>query len=385
MNTINEYFLESGQKLHFVTANYDFEFEGIKISFQGMPYLKNELTDELYLSQCARVVVKEVVAGAKKERLDKVTITPPEDIVKKRFNYCNKFPFKYSALEYYFIPYLIREQNDGFLTPVYFHIDVLNKYNQHPDYKLELMSSSYGNLYYKDEWHISFGVNRNKSLVMWLGDIDKLPEKEKYYLLSENIDPEFEIHSEFYDAQICVQWAEGALESKVFKAREDLSDLFENKYGHKLFKLEGEISKVIADLQKPVFWENRHVSPVVEALNRIFVEALCEKSIKAIIIDKAPSIDIKGYKGLKLFSSLLSRVLLIDNADAIMCPFFVLYDYRVVLCHLQSDETVQEKMHTIYERLNIGIENRNNEVVYMTLFQAMEKSLDAIISHVNNG
>ncbi|BBF84526.1 hypothetical protein DLM_0886 [Aquitalea magnusonii] len=382
MKTTDEYFCENGTKLHFTTNVYQFEFEGIQISLEGIPHLKNEETNELYLPQCARVILKNVVDGAKTKGLSKITISPPDSLKSKRFSYCNNLPFKYSALEYYFIPGLIGSQNDGFLVPVYFNMDVLNKYTQHPDYDIKILSSTYGNLSCKDEWHISFGINRNKSILMWLGDIDSLPDKEKYYLVSENIEPEFEIHSEFYDAQICVEWAESALESKVFQAREKLSDLFENKFGYKLFKLEGEISRTIADLQKPVFWENRHVAPVVESLNRIFVEALCEKSIKEIILEKAPSADVKGLKGLKLFSTLLSSVFLLENSDELMCPFFVLYDYRIVMCHLQSEGTIEEKMDSIYNRMNICAENRHNEEIYMAIFQRLAQSLDSIINHI---
>ena len=385
MKSSDEYFNESGQKLHFTMSGCEFDFEGISVSFEDMPYLKDENTDESYLPECARVVVEQVIEGAKQQSLTEVKITPPEHLINQRFSFCNNFPFKYSALEYYFIPGLIREWNDGFLTPVYFNLEVLNKYSQHPDYDLKVMSSTYGSLYYKDQWHIVFGINRNKKIIMWLGDIDKLPDNEKYYLLSENITPDFEIHSEFYEAQICVKWAEGALENQVFKIREELSELVEEKYGYALFKLEGEISKVVADLQKPIFWENRHVSPVIESLNRVFVESLCEKSIKAIVREKCPNADIKGMRGLKLFSKLLTDVLEIDNADVLMCPFFVLYDYRIIMCHLQSDETSEKKMNTIFERLNIDVASQNNEIVYMTLFEVMNSSLTSIISSIKQG
>lgn len=382
---ISEYFTEDGQQLHFTTDNCEFEFDGVLVRFEKMPYLKNEKTNESYLPTYSEMVVERIVKYVKREGLSEFNpITPPNDLITKEFFYCEGFPFEYSALEYYFIPGLIREQNDGFLTPVYFNLEVLNKYTQHPDYDLKLMSSTYGSLCYKEDWSISFGVNRNNKVIMWLGDIDGLPDKEKYYLLSENTPPEFEIHSEFYNAQICVQWSEGAIENKVFENREQLSCLMQKKYGLKLFKLEGEISKVINDLQKPVFWENKHVAPVIESLNRIFVESLCEDNIRKIIIENHPGSEVKGMKGLKLFSKLLSDTLQIDNADALMCPFFVLYDYRVVMCHLQSDNTIQSKMESIFERLNINDKNKNNEGVYMAIFEAMSDSFNIIIANIKN-
>lgn len=380
MNTIDDYYDENGSKLRFTLEPISFSFEGVAISFNEMPYLINESTKEWYLPQACRVVTEMVVGGAKSYGKDEVTITPPKELLERRFSYCTDLPFSYSALEYYFIPGLAREFNEGFLTPVYFSIEVLNKYNQHPEYELSLMSSTYGSLRYKDEWHISFGVNRNKSVIMWLGDIHGLPTKEQYYLLSENIPPEFDVHSEFYEGQICVQWAQGALESKVFKLRENLSSLVEQKFGNKLFKLDGEISKVLADLQKPVFWEDKHVAPVIEALNRVFVESLCEKSIKDILANHPSKPSTKGLRGLKLFTKLLSDVFEIENSDELMCPFFVLYDYRIIMCHLQSENTVSERMKTIHERLKVASESKEHEAIYMALFESMQNSLESICS-----
>jgi hypothetical protein len=141
-------------------------------------------------------------------------------------------------------------------------------------YKLSILSSTYGEIRFKDKWHISFGVNDNKKVVMWLGDINELPENEQYYLLSENIDPQFNLHSEFYKAQIDVQYAEPSIENEAFQARNTMIELGEQLHQASFYKLEGEIARVIGNLQKPIFWEDKHVSPVVEALNRIFLSSI---------------------------------------------------------------------------------------------------------------
>ncbi len=387
MENIEEYFDDKKKKLHLVYSQTDlsekFVREGIDIILDGIPYLINEDTKATYLTPFGRMLIEILIDEAKSKKIRELKISPPEDFTEKRFCFCNDLPFKYSALEYFSIPGLTHKlSSDGFLAPVYFNIEVLNKYSQHPDYELHLMSSTYGKLCFKDEWSISFGVNRNKSVIMWLGDIDKLPQNEQFYLLSENTEPEYEVHSEFYEGQICVQWAEGALESKVFKLRENLSSLILEMFGSKLFKLDGEISNVLADLQKPIFWQEKHVAPVIEALNRIFVESLCEKNIKEIIKQESPELTIKGFRGLKLFTALLNDVLNIENSAEIMCPFFVLYDYRVVMCHLQSEETVTEKMDSIFNRLKISDSDKNHETVYMTIFESMKSSLNAIIDHI---
>ena len=385
MENIEEYFDDKGRKLHLVYGQLSKKFirDNTDIVLDGIPYLINEDTKETYLTPFSRVLIEMLIGEAKSKGIREFTVTPPKHFTEQRFHFCDDLPFKYSALEYFSIPGLAHEfSNDGFLVPVYFNIEVLNKYTQNPNYELHLMSSTYGNLCFKDEWSISFGVNRNKSVIMWLGDIDKLPKNEQFYLLSENIEPEYEVHSEFYEGQICVQWAEGALESKVFELRENLSELILNRFGSKLFKLDGEVSKVLANIQKPVFWQDKHVAPVIEALNRIFVESLCEKNIKEIIKKESPETDIKGFRGLKLLTALLNDVLEIDSSAEIMRPFFVLYDYRVVMCHLQSEETINEKMDSIFNRLDIGDNDKHHEAVYMSIFESMKVSLSRIIEFI---
>ncbi|ENL8546909.1 hypothetical protein AB9K78_002208 [Serratia marcescens] len=385
MEDIEEYFDDNGRELHLVYGQSSEKFirGGISIILNGIPYLINEDTRETYLTPFSSVLIDMLIEGAKLEGIQEITISPPTVFTEKRFKFCDDLPFKYSALEYFSIPGLAHEfSNDGFLVPVYFNIEMLNKYSQNPNYELHLMSSTYGNICFKDEWIISFGVNRNKRVIMWLGDINKLPKKEQFYLLSENIDSDYEIHSEFYEAQICVQWAEGPLESKVFELRDKLSELILDRFGKKLFKLDGEISNVLSNLQKPVFWQDKHVAPVIEALNRIFVESLCEKNIKEIIKNKSPNTDIKGFRGLKLLSVLLNDVLKIDNSAEIMRPFFVLYDYRVVMCHLQSEETFNKTMDTIYQRLGISDNDKHHETVYVSIFELMKYSLSRVIEHI---
>ncbi|MNC64301.1 hypothetical protein D3C75_1144890 [compost metagenome] len=53
---------------------------------------------------------------------------------------------------------------------------------------------------------VPYGINQRGSVIMWLGDIVGLPEQEKMYLYSENIDPQHDLHSDFYNNQILGEW-----------------------------------------------------------------------------------------------------------------------------------------------------------------------------------
>jgi hypothetical protein len=80
---------------------------------------------------------------------------------------------EYDPRDYYLIPGIYREQDDGALTPVFFDKDILLYYNNHPSYSVKLHSFSSGNIYYKVEKLFSwgFGINRNSKIFMWLGDL----------------------------------------------------------------------------------------------------------------------------------------------------------------------------------------------------------------------
>lgn len=70
----------------------------------------------------------------------------------KKNDYINTdIDFIYDEDDYYFIPGLIRPWNTGFLTPIFFNIEVLLKYAYHPDYALELGANTLGSIYKNQE------------------------------------------------------------------------------------------------------------------------------------------------------------------------------------------------------------------------------------------
>jgi hypothetical protein len=263
------------------------------------------------------------------------------------------------------------------LVPVYFNIETLNKYTQNPKYTIEIFSATYGNIWHEDEWHISFGINSKKQVLMWLGDIDKIPLKEQQYLLSENIPSSFDLHSDFYDAQIENQWSEGAIENKCLNLRSELSGKIKSLYGSSLYKLPKEISLTIAGLQKPIFWEDRHVAPIIESFNRIFIESVDEGFLKSFLKSKGVKLP-DGLRALKLMEKFIECLSDSLAARTTMLPFFVLYDYRVNVCHLQSQETVTTKTQSINERLGIDVSNTSHEIIYDKLFKRIYDSLASI-------
>ncbi len=377
---INSYKTDDGQKLELTFDEVEDNLNGVVVKTKGMPFLRDCRNNKLYKTPFTDVVLQKLVEIAQKERLSSIEgITPPSDIQNAKFDsLCPFVQFEYSNIEYLSIPGLASEfSHNGFLAPVYFNNEILNKYTQNPKYTIDIFSGTYGSIAQGDEWQISFGVNAKKQVIMWLGDIDKLPVKEQQYLLSENISSAFDIHSDFFDAQIENQWSEGAIENKCLNLRNEISDKVKYLYGDSLYKLPNEIGLTIAGLQKPIFWEDRHVAPVVESLNRIFIESLNEKFLKDFLISREINI-IQKVRGLKLLEKVIENLSETSAARTIMSPFFVLYDYRINVCHLQSQETVMTKTKSINERLSVDVSNTSHEVIYNSLFEKIYDSLRTI-------
>lgn len=373
---IDSYKTDDNQRLELTFESLEDNVDGIPTKVIGMPYLRDPRNNTLYRTAFTDVALQDhsekvggVVAG----------VVPPAHMQNERFDrFCPSVKFEYSSMEYYSIPGLATNySHDGFLVPVYFGLEALNKYTQNPKYTISILSGTYGSICQDGEWQISFGINSKKQVLMWLGDIDDLPIKEQRYLLSENIPSSFDLHSDFYDAQIDNQWSEGAIENKCLSLREAISDKTKGLHGDDLYKLPDEIGLTIAGLQKPIFWEQRHITTVIESLNRIFIESINESFLKSFL--KSRQLEVPaGMRGLKLMEKFIESLSDPSAARAIMSPLFVLYDYRINVCHLQSMATVATKIQSINERLAIDKSNASHETIYDKLFEKIFDSLTEI-------
>lgn len=369
---------ETNEPLQIWFGMHQIQVDNLIVKLDGVPLLINESTQQVYLPDKTKCVIKYFVEEAKARSKAVLTIKPKE-IKSKRYPFSKKVKFIYSQIDYEYIPGLARSWDEGFLTPVFFSLSILNKYSQHPEYELDIFSESYGSIRKGENWSVKFGINKNKKVIIWLGDIDSLPNNEKHYLRSENIDSDHDIHSEFYDAQIDVKWSNPSKQSVLFHRRRELKELVFKKINFDLYMLDGEVSKVFENLHRPIFWEDKHVGPIVESFNRIFVESLNTSRVKADILAVSPEIDLKGRGSLKVFELWLLNRIKLSNHEEIMCPFYVLYDFRIIICHLQSEESRAEKLKSINKRLGIPEENINNEIIYDSLIDSLSKSYSVII------
>ena len=145
---------------------------GEKIAVEHTPFLVCDVCQKRYISPLAKELLdelKKLVESAEQEE-EKNTIevnqeqgdTSSESIKQwydfnkiKREICCDKYiaekvKFIYDKDDYYFIPGLIRPWKIGFLTPVFFNIEVLLKYIHHPLYGLDIGADTFGYIYKGD-------------------------------------------------------------------------------------------------------------------------------------------------------------------------------------------------------------------------------------------
>ena len=203
----DSYFDEGGTPLRLCFDKRSLQFSGLKVVLNQLPYLFNDATDEVFFPTTSVAIIEEAVARAKRSTKDVVTINQVGRFSRGKLPIAQGTSFKYSAIDHFFIPGLLRNiPPDGYLTPIYFNKDVLLKYEHSESCSLDQATSSAGSIQMKGGQTVPYGVNQRGSVIMWLGDIVSLPEQEKMYLYSENIDPQHDLHSDFYNNQILGEW-----------------------------------------------------------------------------------------------------------------------------------------------------------------------------------
>jgi hypothetical protein len=228
--------------------------------------------------------------------------------------------------------------SDGFHTPVYFSKEVLVRYLYDPRFSCDFVSDTYGTIY-GSEFTISFGINPDGYVIVWLGDLmNAVPKREQFYWLVENIAPRGNLASEFYDAQINVKFTDPPEAIKCFNAVSKLNDSFHTKFNTLLYK-ERSIESRIEEARryKRLIMESQDdFKRFVSEVNEIITENTNNANLRALLASK--SIDVpKGSKGNKLLELVFSN-LLGDESNRI-APFFYLYDLRLWADHSINQET----------------------------------------------
>jgi len=300
----------------------------------------------------------------------------------EKFEKYHNLGLKYDSRDYYYIPGLIRPWNDGSLTPVFFDLDLLLYYNNHPDYRVYMQSFSNVIIYKNDEALIpwGFGINRNEKLFTWLKDLDSFLSKSDNVnhlnrFKASNIDSDHDIFSDFYLMQIEVRAEEPNNENQIFRLKNIFEKLIFEKFKFEIFKV--DIAKLKYAYKSPVLNEKNQVFNAYIKLNILLIDNINATDIRKLLQNEVDPTDLKNKAGLKLLELFFEHKLNISRSDNLISPLFVLYDLRLLAAHL-TDDSFNEKYDSCKERLNADM-----SLNYMETFKQVVKSIIDMFDELN--
>jgi len=336
-----------GSHCELAFKDFDETVSGVHMRFAGLPTLRCPKCGQEALPDRSRMAIIETHRRALEQ--GSPGFQSKRKKIEKDFGF-TKVKFLYDADDYYYIPGLYRQPDDGFLTPVFFNRAVLLKYDNAPGYRVTFASTTYGQIETESDY-ISFGINRFGHVVMWLGDIAKLPESEQYYLRSENIASDHALGSEFYEGQIEAVFTPKSREDELFALRSDVIGAFFKRFGEGVAHLEAEVMDVALAFNPPVVDTDKERRHVADALNKIYVESWDNAALGRVFRDLGG--DPKQMRSLKLVQGILERVAPAHDVAKLVSPLYVLYDLRVAYSHLMSDQGATDTLEQVMTRLSL--------------------------------
>ncbi|EGR1767566.1 YgiT-type zinc finger protein [Vibrio parahaemolyticus] len=380
---ITDFFPEQGQvqrlycdecqgHLDLVFTDFHELVTGVNIEIKGLPMLHCDSCDKSFFPDDSRFSLVYLHEQAFKKSNNSVTV------IRNKTNQDFGFgvvPFIYDSDDYKYIPGLKRPWNDGFLTPVFFSKDVLLKYDSSPTYRLSFASTTYGEILSGDDFSIPFGINKNGKVIMWLGDIARLPDAEQYYLRSENIESDHSIGSEFYDGQIECIFTDPSKEDTLFKSRSVFLEACFNKFGRKIAHLDSEVFDLSVSFNTPVVDTEKERRHVADTLNKIYLESFDNKALGDVIVELGG--DPQNLGSIKRLQKMIELSCSDVDIFALMSPFYILYDLRVVYSHIGSKESEQKKLDSVIERLELDANSGLMEI-YPSLVEKLGESYERL-------
>ncbi len=181
-----------------------------------------------------------------------------------------------------------------FLTPVYFNRAVLNKYKTDTaNYTI-----SDGNIRFLDDWLMPFTVNDDNKVIVWLGDLGRIPYKEQLHWKQENILPQGKMEENFVNQQLHNIFVDSILPEKwLFSLISQVNSKFAKVYSYDLFNALSASDKSL---------ESAFILPVQNNIDefkefliqfcKIIIESINTKLLISCIADKSKLEDPSGNK-----------------------------------------------------------------------------------------
>ncbi|CAB1057220.1 FIG01060806: hypothetical protein [Olavius sp. associated proteobacterium Delta 1] len=369
---------ECGGYLDLTFGVFDDHVSGVHICIKGLPYLSCEKCNIDYLPDDSRFTIIYSHEQAIKKKSGAVNVTRNKTNVDYEFS---NVLFIYDSDDYKYIPGLKRPFDEGYLTPVYFNKEVLLKYDASPTYRLSFASTTYGEMRQGDDFSIPFGLNKNGKVIMWLGDIARLPEAEQYYLRSENVESDHSIGSEFYDGQIEVKFTDHSKEDTLFQKRSDFLEECFKRFGVKIAHLDEEVYDLAVSFNAPIVDTEKERRHIADTLNKIYLESFDNNALGQIL--KSFAVNPKNLGSIKRLQGIMEKVANPVEVSKTISPFYVLYDLRVAYSHLGSKTGSDERLQYVRERLGLEAEAGLLEI-YSALMEQLIDSFEQFTSFIKD-
>lgn len=264
---------------------------------------------------------------------------------------------------------------DGYLTPVYFNRQVLTRYLYDTRFTCEFASETYGTVD-GPEFTISFGINKNGSVIAWLGDLqDRIPVRERFYWLVENKAPEREVASEFYDAQVNAQFTAPPAVVRALNALVKLNAAFHQEFSVHLYhdrSVEERIDET-RRYRRLLLNNADDFKRFVSEFNEIIVENTNNVEIRKLLAGRGIAVT-RGSKGNKLLQAVYESVL--GDTENLIGPFFYLYDLRLWADHSMGDDLLNDVA------LKLNVSPNDYQLLMESLVAAIGKSAERLIAKV---
>lgn len=167
-----------------------------------------------------------------------------------------------------------------FLTPVFFTNDVLDRYTNNP----AQYTIADDHIMFLNIWSIPYTRNSDR-VVVWLGDLGRIPYKEQQYWRIFNVKPYGEMDDKFIKRQLMAQWTDSIGEEKyLFSIIEKINKKSKTAFGENLFN---ELSEGDKQLKSAfIIPSNNSITQFQEfllQLNKLTVERINTKCITKVV------------------------------------------------------------------------------------------------------
>ncbi|MBI4466086.1 MAG: hypothetical protein HY656_01495 [Acidobacteria bacterium] len=189
-------------------------------------------------------------------------------------------------------PKLLPCSGQEFLTPVFFELRVLKKYYDNPR-RYTVEPGYIRDLHF---WGISYGINNEGYVHVWLGDLGHLPHEEQLHWKAHNAAPVGKLSGEFWATQMQAQFVDlERIEHKITRLRSDINEQFKAKHGFPLFlDLDPRQVDILKTLHQPVTNEQQELNDQLLNLCKLLQDSIAVKKLTQLVKDRSTLCDEKG-------------------------------------------------------------------------------------------